>query len=158
MPFRQSQRGCVGIVSKSGTLSYESVGSTSAAGLGQSFVIAVGGDSMPGTTIVDSLKVFFDHEETEGIVVIGEIGGEQELRAAEMIKEYRRSARHPKPIVAMVAGQTAPRGKTMGHAGAILTARDATAAEKAKALEDAGAVIVPDPGVMGATMKKLLGR
>lgn len=158
MPFRQYQRGCVGIVSKSGTLSYESVGSTSAAGLGQSFVIAVGGDSMPGTTIVDSLKVFFDHEETEGIVVIGEIGGEQELRAAEMIKKYRRSTRHPKPIVAMVAGQTAPRGKTMGHTGAILTARDVTAAEKAKALEDAGAVIVPDPGVMGATMKKLLGR
>lgn len=158
MPFRQYKRGCVGIVSKSGTLSYEAVGSTSAAGLGQSFVIAVGGDSMPGTTLVDSLDVFFEHQETEGIIVIGEIGGEQELRAAEMIKEYRKSTPNPKPIVAMVAGQTAPWGKVMGHAGAILTSRDVPAAEKAMALEDAGAIVVPHPGVMGSTMKELLGR
>ncbi|KAK2616225.1 hypothetical protein QQS21_000859 [Conoideocrella luteorostrata] len=168
MPFRQYRQGCVGIVSKSGTLSYEAVGSTSAAGLGQSFVIAVGGDPMPGRyhhrlnadADADALTVsfFFDHQETEGIIVIGEIGGEQELRAAEMIKEYRKSTPNPKPIVAMVAGQTAPRGKIMGHAGAILTPRDVTAAEKAKALEDAGAVMVPHPGIMGDVMKGLLGR
>lgn len=176
MPFRQYARGCVGIVSKSGTLSYEAVGATTAAGLGQSLVVAVGGDPMPGmfapcrfvyihpdvgglgTTIVDSLRVLFEHEETEGVIVIGEIGGEQELRAAEMIREYRRSTPNPKPVVAMVAGQTAPRGKVMGHAGAVLTARDVTAAEKARALEDAGAVLVPHPGVMGSTMKALLGR
>lgn len=176
MPFRQYARGCVGIVSKSGTLSYEAVGATTAAGLGQSLVVAVGGDPMPGmfapcrfvctrpdagglgTTIVDALRVLFEHEETEGVVVIGEIGGEQELRAAEMIREYRRSTPNPKPVVAMVAGQTAPRGKVMGHAGAVLTPGDVTAAEKARALEDAGAVLVPHPGVMGSTMKALLGR
>ncbi|QLI74205.1 uncharacterized protein G6M90_00g111290 [Metarhizium brunneum] len=158
MPFRQYARGCVGIVSKSGTLSYEAVGATTAAGLGQSLVVAVGGDPMPGTTIVDSLRVLFEHEETEGVIVIGEIGGEQELRAAEMIREYRRSTPNPKPVVAMVAGQTAPRGKVMGHAGAVLKPGDVTAAEKARALEDAGAVLVPHPGVMGSTMKALLGR
>jgi succinyl-CoA synthetase alpha subunit len=89
--------------------------------------------------------------------LIGEIGGEQELRAAEMIRQYRRTTANPKPIVAMVAGQTAPRGKIMGHAGAVLTARDVTAAEKARALEDAGAIVVPHPGVMGSVMKELLG-
>ncbi|TWU72323.1 hypothetical protein ED733_000869 [Metarhizium rileyi] len=158
MPFRQYARGCVGIVSKSGTLSYEAVGSTSAAGLGQSLVIAVGGDAMPGTTIVDCLRVFLDHQETEGVIVIGEIGGEQELRAAEMIKAYRETCPNPKPVVAMVAGQTAPRDKVMGHAGAVLTVRDVSAAEKARALEDAGAIVVPHPGLMGSTMKALLGR
>lgn len=110
-----------------------------------------------GTTLVDALAVLFDHDETEGVIVIGEIGGEQELRAAEMIAEYRRSTPNPKPIIAMVAGQTAPRGKIMGHAGAILSPRDATAAEKANALEKAGAVVVPHPGVMGTRMKELLG-
>lgn len=185
MPFRQYHRGKLGIVSKSGTLSYEAVGATSAVGLGQSLVIAVGGDSMPGkrlplslqpiccpsmlpmyrgtddankgTTISDSLEVLLADAETEGIVVIGEIGGEQELRAAELIKRYRRSTLNPKPIVAMVAGQTAPRGRTMGHAGAVLSHTDATAAEKAAALESAGAIIVSHPGVMGTTMNRLLG-
>ncbi|EQK99322.1 alpha subunit of GDP-forming succinate-CoA ligase [Ophiocordyceps sinensis CO18] len=114
MPLGQYQRGCLGIVSKSGTLSYESGGATTAAGLGQSLVIAVGGDSMPGTTFVDALGVFFDDAETKGIILIGEIGGEAELRAAELISEYRRATANPKPIVAMVAGHTAPRDKTMG--------------------------------------------
>ncbi|KYK57369.1 succinate-CoA ligase [Drechmeria coniospora] len=156
MPFAQYRRGRVGIVSKSGTLSYEAVGATTAAGLGQSLVLAVGGDAMPGTSISDALAVFFAQPETEGIIVIGEIGGEQELRAAELIRRYRASTSHPKPIVAMVAGQTAPRGRTMGHAGAFLSPRDATAKEKAAALERAGAVIVPHPGVMGVVMKELL--
>ncbi|KAL3961113.1 hypothetical protein ACCO45_006230 [Purpureocillium lilacinum] len=157
MPYRQYRRGRVGIVSKSGTLSYESVGATSAAGLGQSLVIAVGGDSMPGTTIADSLEVLLTDPETDGIIIIGEIGGEQELHAAEMLARHRRSTPNPKPVIAMVAGQTAPMGKIMGHAGAVLSPRDATAAEKAAALEKAGAVIVPHPGVMGVTMKELLG-
>lgn len=158
MPYKQYKKGCVGIVSKSGTLSYESVGSTSKAGLGQSIVVGMGGDLLPGTTLVDGLKLFFDHPETEGIIVIGEIGGEAELRAAEAIKEYRKNTPNPKPIIAMVAGQTAPEGRTMGHAGAVLSPRDVPASVKVAALRDAGAVIVPHPGVMGATMKELLGR
>ncbi|KPM35224.1 hypothetical protein AK830_g11347 [Neonectria ditissima] len=157
MPYKQYARGCVGIVSKSGTLSYEAVGSTTAAGLGQSIVVGMGGDVLPGTTLADGLKLFFNHEDTKGIILIGEIGGEAELRAAELIAEYRKSCPNPKPIIAMVAGQTAPEGRIMGHAGAIRFPGDVSAAAKAKALEDAGAVVVPHPGVMGATMKELLG-
>lgn len=103
------------------------------------------------------MKLFFDHPETKGIIVIGEIGGEAELRAAEVIKEYRANTKNPKPIIAMVAGRTAPEGRTMGHAGAVLMPRDVPASVKAAALEDAGAVVVPHPGVMGETMKQLLG-
>ncbi|KAJ3468198.1 hypothetical protein MRS44_002263 [Fusarium solani] len=157
MPYKQYTRGCVGIVSKSGTLSYEAVGSTSRAGLGQSIVVGMGGDMLPGTTLADGLRLFFEHEETKGIIVIGEIGGEAELEAAELIKEYRKTA-NPKPVVAMVAGRTAPEGKTMGHAGAVFSAGDITAGAKAKALEDAGAIVVPHPGVMGEKMRELLGR
>lgn len=109
-----------------------------------------------GTTLADGLRLFFEDEETKGIIVIGEIGGEAELRAADLIREYRKSTDDPKPIVAMVAGQTAPHGRIMGHAGAVLTSRDVPAEIKAKALGDAGAVIVPHPGVMGETMKRLL--
>ncbi|KAL5093594.1 hypothetical protein Trisim1_010323 [Trichoderma cf. simile WF8] len=156
MPYKQYQRGCIGIVSKSGTLSYEAVGATSAVGLGQSIVLGMGGDLLPGTTLADGLRLFFEDEETKGIIVIGEIGGEAELRAAELIREYRQSTPSPKPIVAMVAGKTAPLGRIMGHAGAMLTPRDVPADIKAKALEDAGAVVVPHPGVMGVTMKRLL--
>ncbi|OLN93069.1 Succinyl-CoA ligase [ADP-forming] subunit alpha, mitochondrial [Colletotrichum chlorophyti] len=156
MPYKQYAKGVVGIVSKSGTLSYEAVGVTTKVGLGQSIVVGMGGDMMPGTTLLDGLRLFFNDESTKGIIVIGEIGGEAELRAAHAIKEYRKSASNPKPIVAMVAGRTAPQGKTMGHAGAIWTAGDIPAAVKAKALEDAGAVVVPHPGVMGTVMKMLL--
>ncbi|PFH62928.1 hypothetical protein XA68_10981 [Ophiocordyceps unilateralis] len=158
MPFRLYRRGCIGIVSKSGTLSYEAVGATTATGLGQSLVVAIGGDSMPGTSMVDALNVFFEDKATEGIILIGEIGGEEELRAAELIGAYRRAVPKPKPIIALVAGQTAPRGRTMGHAGAILMPRDATAAEKSDALRRAGAILVAHPGVLGRRMKELLGR
>jgi succinyl-CoA synthetase alpha subunit len=106
--------------------------------------------------LADGLRLFFEDDETKGIIVIGEIGGEAELRAADLIREYRQSTPNPKPIVAMVAGKTAPLGRTMGHAGAVLTPWDVPADIKAKALEDAGAVVVPHPGVMGVTMKKLL--
>ncbi|KAG9255493.1 alpha subunit of gdp-forming succinate-CoA ligase [Emericellopsis atlantica] len=156
MPYKQYMRGCVGIVSKSGTLSYEAVGATTKIGLGQSLVMGMGGDMLPGTTLVDGLKTFFDHDETKGIIVIGEIGGEAELKAAALIKEYRRSTAHPKPIIAMVAGRTAPPGKTMGHAGAILQATEVSAEDKARALADAGVVVVPHPGVMGVKMEQLL--
>ncbi|OAG02220.1 succinate-CoA ligase [Paraphaeosphaeria sporulosa] len=158
MPYKQYLKGCVGIVSKSGTLSYEAVGATTNAGLGQSIVVGMGGDMLPGTTLVDGLRLFFDHPETEGIIVIGEVGGEAELNAAELVKEYRSRTENPKPIIAMVAGRTAPEGKTMGHAGALLSPRDATAEAKAKALEEAGAVVVPHPGLMGSEMRRLLGR
>ncbi|KAF5600634.1 succinyl synthetase alpha subunit [Fusarium pseudoanthophilum] len=169
MPHKQYKRGTIGIVSKSGTLSYEAVGSTSNAGLGQSLVVGMGGDMLPGmshdldstplmneafkrkdaadihaigTTLVDALKLFFDHPGTEGIIVIGEIGGEAELRAAEAIKEYRRRTTEiPKPIIAMVAGKTAPEGRTMGHAGALLQSGDISAEAKAKALADSGAIV-----------------
>ncbi|KAL0942699.1 succinate-CoA ligase [Colletotrichum truncatum] len=157
MPYKQYRRGIVGIVSKSGTLSYEAVGSTTKAGLGQSIVVGMGGDTMPGTTLLDGLRLFFEHDETKGIIVIGEIGGEAEIRAAEAIREYKRATSNPKPIIAMVAGRTAPQGKTMGHAGALLTPRDVPADVKARALEESGAVVVPHPGVMGSEMKRLLG-
>ncbi|KAG5656688.1 hypothetical protein KAF25_010241 [Fusarium avenaceum] len=157
MPHMQFLRGCVGIVSKSGTLSYEAVGSTTRAGLGQSISVGMGGDMLPGTTLADGLRLFFGHEETKGIIVIGEIGGSAELEAAALIKEYRRTTPNPKPIVALVSGRTAPLGRVMGHAGAVYSSGDPTAEEKAKALEDAGAVLVPHPGVMGEKMKELLG-
>lgn len=107
---------------------------------------------------MDGLKLFFEHEQTKGIILIGEIGGEAELRAADLIKEYRRTTPKPKPILAMVAGRTAPRGRTMGHAGALLSDRDISAEAKAMALDAAGAVVVSHPGMMGDTMKKLLGQ
>ncbi|PMB65426.1 Succinyl-CoA ligase [ADP-forming] subunit alpha, mitochondrial [Beauveria bassiana] len=181
MPYKQYRKGCVGIVSKSGTLSYEAVGATSNAGLGQSIVMGMGGDLLPGTfysrmgddacasdqfgggltlsgtTLVDGLRLFFEDDQTRGIIVIGEIGGEAELRAAEVIQEYRARTEKPKPIIAMVAGKTAPEGRVMGHAGAVLMPRDVSAAEKADALRKAGAIVVPHPGVMGDTMKDLLG-
>ncbi|KAI6782681.1 uncharacterized protein J7T54_000824 [Emericellopsis cladophorae] len=152
----KTRRGCVGIVSKSGTLSYEAVGATTKIGLGQSLVMGMGGDMLPGTTLVDGLRTFFDHEETKGIIVIGEIGGDAELKAAALIREYRRSTANPKPIIAMVAGRMAPPGKIMGHAGAILQATEVSAEDKARALADAGAVVVPHPGVMGVKMEQLL--
>ncbi|KAH7024792.1 succinyl-CoA synthetase-like protein [Microdochium trichocladiopsis] len=158
MPYRQYSKGIVGIVSKSGTLSYEAVGATTAVGLGQSIVVGMGGDMLPGTTLVDALNLFLEHEETKGIVVIGEIGGEAELKAAELIKDYHRNnPTDRKPIVAMVSGRTAPVGKTMGHAGALLSHGDVSAEAKARALQDAGAVVVPHPGVIGTEMKRLLG-
>ncbi|KAM0234286.1 hypothetical protein ACHAPO_006674 [Fusarium lateritium] len=157
MPYKQYTRGCVGIVSKSGTLSYEAVGSTTKSGLGQSLVVGMGGDMIPGTSLVDALKLFFNHDETKGIIVIGEIGGEAELEAADLIQKYRKMAPNPKPIIAMVAGQTSPQEKIMGHAGAMYRSGvDPTAQEKAAALKKAGAIVVPHPGVMGNTMEKLL--
>lgn len=143
MPYQQYKPGRVGIASKSGTLSYEAVGATTREGLGQSVSIGVGGDLLPGTTLRDALEVFYEHDATEGIIVIGEIGGQAEFDAAESIKAYRARTQNPKPIVAMVAGRTAPEGKTMGHAGALLSSGDQGAQAKADALAAAGAIVVP---------------
>lgn len=111
-----------------------------------------------GTTLVGGLRMFFDHDDTKGIVVIGEIGGRAELDAAELIEKYRAQNKNPKPIIALVAGQTAPPGKTMGHAGALLSPGEQGAMAKARALQEAGAVVVPHPGLIGIKMKKLLNR
>ncbi|KPI45698.1 putative succinyl-CoA ligase [ADP-forming] subunit alpha, mitochondrial [Cyphellophora attinorum] len=156
MPYQQYKRGRVGIASKSGTLSYEAVGATTREGLGQSISIGVGGDLLPGTSLKDALEVFYEHEETEGIIMIGEIGGQAEFHAAESIKAYRARTPNPKPIVAMVAGRTAPEGKVMGHAGALLSSGNEGAEAKAQALAAAGAVVVPHPGFLGTEMKRLL--
>ena len=156
MPFKQYMPGSVGIVSKSGTLSYEAVGATTRVGLGQSLVVGMGGDTLPGTTLAEALEAFYTHEETRGIVVIGEIGGSAEFDAAESIREYLGRTKNPKPIVAMVAGRTAPKGKVMGHAGALLLPGDGGAETKARALAEAGAIVVPHPGFIGVEMYRLL--
>lgn len=156
MPYEQYMPGNVGIVSKSGTLSYEAVGATTRAGLGQSIVVGMGGDSLPGTTLVDGLELFYEHDQTKGIMVIGEIGGMAEFDAADSIRQYRSRTKNPKPIIAMVAGRTAPKGKVMGHAGALLMPGEKGAEAKAQALEAAGAVVVPHPGLLGSEMKRVL--
>ncbi|KAI9804277.1 MAG: hypothetical protein M1833_007084 [Piccolia ochrophora] len=148
--------GRIGIVAKSGTLSYETVASTTRAGVGQSLVIGMGGDVLAGTNLVDALRVFEEHEETEGIIVVGEIGGTAEEDAAEWIKDYRRRTSHPKPIVALVAGFEAAPGRVMGHAGAFVAPGESDAVVKAKALTDAGVEVIRHPSQFGSRMKSLL--
>ncbi|GAO46379.1 hypothetical protein G7K_0610-t1 [Saitoella complicata NRRL Y-17804] len=154
MPHLTFRKGCVGIVSKSGTLSYEAVGSTSNVGLGQSITIGMGGDPMPGTDFVDALKMFLKDPQTKGIIVIGEIGGEAEFEAAAFLEENNIGP-NKKPVVGLVAGLTAPFGRAMGHAGAVRLPWERSADEKRKALERAGARIVVHPGETGQTMIEL---
>lgn len=160
MPYKQYMPGCVGIVSKSGTVSYEAVGATTNAGLGQSLVIGVGGDMLPGTTLADGLRILLKDPQTKGIVVLGEIGGTAEMAAAQVVsEEYNGDSAGNgmrKPIVGLVTGVTAPRNKTMGHAGAFLGPLDASAEKKIKAFERAGIVVLPHPGATGRVMRKLL--
>jgi len=152
MPGHIHREGRVGVVSRSGTLTYEAVGQLTALNLGQSTAIGIGGDPIVGTTHVDALALFQEDDETDGIVMIGEIGGTAEEEAAEFAKENV-----TKPIVAFIAGQTAPPGRRMGHAGAIIAGGKGTAAEKMKALAEAGIHVVKSPADIGAAMKEALG-
>jgi succinyl-CoA synthetase alpha subunit len=151
MPGHIHKEGSIGVVSRSGTLTYEAVGQLTALGLGQSSAIGIGGDPIVGTTHVDALRLFQADPETAGIVMIGEIGGTAEEEAAAFAKENV-----TKPIVAFIAGQTAPPGRRMGHAGAIIAGGKGTAAEKMKALQAAGIAVVKSPADIGAAMKQAL--
>ncbi len=152
MPGHIHREGRIGVVSRSGTLTYEAVGQLTALGLGQSTAIGIGGDPIVGTSHTDALRLFEGDSETEGIVMIGEIGGSAEEEAAEYAK-----ANVTKPIVAFIAGQTAPPGRRMGHAGAIIAGGKGTAAEKMKALEAANIRVVHSPADIGQAMKDALG-
>lgn len=148
--------GRIGIVAKSGTLSYEAVASTSRSGLGQSLCIGMGGDVIAGTTFVDALKVFEHDPQTEGIVIIGEIGGRSELDASQWIKEYKLRTTNPKPIAALIGGIHAAPGRVMGHAGAFTVPGEPDALAKIKAFQDVGVTMVNHPAKFGEVMKTLL--
>ncbi|KNG47094.1 succinyl-CoA ligase subunit alpha [Stemphylium lycopersici] len=155
-PLPTFSPGHIGVVAKSGTLSYETVGSLTRAGLGQSLCIAVGGDVIAGTNFIDALKVFEHDEDTEAIIIVGELGGTTEEEAADWINDYRKRIKDPKPIAAVIGGFQAPQGKVMGHAGAWVGLGEGTAESKYKALESAGVTMVDHPAKFGGVMKNIL--
>lgn len=151
MPGFIHRKGGVGIVSRSGTLTYEAVDQVTRLGMGQSTCIGIGGDPIIGTTTLDAIKLLMEDEETEGIIMIGEIGGNMEADAARWVKENG-----TKPVVGFIAGKTAPKGRRMGHAGAIIGGKDDTAAAKMKIMADCGIHVVDSPADIGQMMKDVL--
>ncbi|MCE2458949.1 MAG: succinate--CoA ligase subunit alpha [Dehalococcoidia bacterium] len=153
MPGHIHKAGRVGVVSRSGTLTYEAVGQLTELGIGQSTCVGIGGDPVNGSSFVDILRMFEDDPDTDSVVLIGEIGGTREQEAAEFIG----SDEFTKPVAALIVGQSAPPGKRMGHAGAIITGSAGRASEKVKALAAAGVNIIPAPGEIGVTVQEMVG-